>query len=297
MEKIFKIFFSHSFSFFFIFLGIVSFMGCPSSLDSQLDTARFALDHCNPSDSTTNASCQQAVDEANAALVADPGNVEAAILSSSGYLGLAGIDFLQFASKLVDVENNASTEFKQFQTLVSTVESTNSRSIDISPLLNASSVLSTTLAGKSADSDLNKRAFFQLGAIQSIDVFVRPVKLLSYDASNHIDLNQIDDAAADLLKQQFIDSDDNLSSGGTTDDKTLKASREGYCRCKLQTRLGGYTAACVRDLLRCELSNTETEDTEQDYDGDGTVVGDRVHDCDALINPPGKETCKDQNSQ
>jgi|GEM_PF-6607264 len=286
--------------------------GCPTTAETNIEQAQFALDHCNPASSTADTACQQAVDDANAVLATDPTNVEAGILASSGYLGLAGVDFLQFAAKLVALQSGSTNDFKQVQTLVSDVESTNSRTIDLVQLQSSKTVLVTAMAGQSSGTPLNDRGFFQLGIIQAIDGFVRPIKSISTDSSGNIDASNITDATADILKQNYINSDSNLSTSGTTDDKTLKATREGYCRCKLS--LFGYGAACVRDLVKCELQSSTPTGTEQDYNNDGTcgtaaspgkkasgatcgTAGGGTDDCAALRSPSGLVACKASNTE
>lgn len=302
----------------FVFLTIISaatlgaLSGCPTTAETNIEQAQFALDHCNPSSATADASCQQAVDDATAVLTTDPGNVEAAILASSGYLGLAGVDFLQFAAKLVALQSGSTNDFKQFQTLVSSVESTNSRTIDLTQLQSSKTVLVTAMAGKSSGTPLNDRGFFQLGVIQAIDGFVRPIKTITTDSSGNIDASKIDDTTADILRQNYINSDSNLSTSGTTDTSTLKATREGYCRCKLS--LFGYGAACVRDLVKCELQSAIPVGTEQDYNDDGTcgttgalgkrasgatcgTAGGGSDDCASLRSPSGLDACKASNTE
>lgn len=287
--------------------------GCPSSTDSALEAAKFALDHCNPADSATSTSCQEAVDQATSILTGDPTNVEAAILASSGYLGLAGIDFLQFAAKLVDVQSNSNADFKEFQDLVNDVESTNARTIDTDQLKSAVDVLVTALAGKTGDTGLNKQGLFQLGATQTLDNFVVPAKLVTIDANGDADPDSITSDVAERLRQNFLTSDDNISASGTDDADTLHAIREGFCLC--DDSLFGYSAACLRDLMRCELSDTDPDGTEQDYNNDGTcgtggVAGTAVGggtcaaagggstDCDSLTDSSTSavQSCKDSNT-
>lgn len=271
--------------------------GCPSSVTSDIEAAQFALDQCDPTDAGTASFCQDAVDRAEAILAGDPDNVEAALLASSGHLGLSGVDFLQFTAKLVEVQNNAEGNFKEFRTLITDVEAANSRTIDLTELAEAISILDAGLAGEAADTDLNERAFFQLGAIQSIDTFTRPVKLITFEADGDVNPDEINDDVAEQLRKNFLDTDNNLTSAGVTDEETLSAAREGYCLC-VENSPTGYGAKCVRDLMRCELSDTGTEDTEQDYDGDAVTVGDRTGDCDALTETNAAvETCKDNNTE
>ncbi len=268
--------------------------GCPSDTSSGIERARFAIDKCDPSDTNANSFCQTAIDEAEAILLLEPNNVEAAMLASSGYLGLAGIDFLQFAGKLIEAQNTTDADFKEFRNLVTDVESTNNRTVDLDRLRTSITTLETAINGLPTTTDLNKRAYFQLGTVQAMETFIVPVKLITIAADNTIDPSNITDETATILEQNFINGDDNLLASGTDDAETLSAMREGYCRC--QKSRFGYGAACIRDLMACELSTTDTEDTEQDYDADGVVAGDREDDCESLVNPPGVADCKSKNT-
>lgn len=293
-------------------LVITTTISCSSKANRYLDDARFALDHCDPSAASTTDSCQTAVDKANLVLADDPTNVDAAILASSGYMGLAGLDFLQFASELSDVQDNPEADLKQFQQLIDTVETENNRSIDTSYIRSAASVLETALVDLAGDTDLNKRAFFQLGVTQTIENYVIPSKIVSFTDVGQADPTAVTDAIAETLRQNFLDSDNNITAGGTTDTQTLSAMREGYCRCTLSDF--GYNSACVRDLMRCELSDTDPSGVEQDYDGNGTCGtstlsgiksngtactshGGGTADCEALRNPTGIETCKTEDTE
>ena len=84
----------------------------------------------------------------------------------------------------------------------------------------------------------------------------------------------------------------------------LRPLRENHCRCSLQTPLGGtagFSAACLRDLQRCELGVDDPDDppagdtlgVEQDYDSDGDTDN---ADCDTLLTPGGLNACADSNT-
>lgn len=308
----------------FLSLTFLTLTGCPSATDTHLENARFALDKCNPSDpGGTQASCQKAVDEAGLVLAGDTTNTEAAILSSSGHLGLAGVDFLQFVSEIIKTQDNPDADISSLKTVIDNVESDNKQEISETELGLAKTVLETATAGLTAATadNVQKRGLFQLGLVQNAQtyiVLVKRVGALTALAGNQelssTDLeNAIDDDLANELKNNFINSDNNLTASGTgSDDETAQAVRQGYCRC-IKTDFG-YGSPCLRDLSRCQLSETKTENTEQDYDNDGTcgetatlagtkrkdgsactTAGDRTDDCKLLLNPPGVEACKESD--
>lgn len=296
---------------FFFFLLLT---GCPpSDTESGIEAARFKLDGCNPSKSATVTICQEALDLLTPILASEPTNLEAAVLASSARLGLAGVDFLKFAEKLVGLRDSTTGDFQQFADLIGSVEKDRGEELNTDRLRDAVTVLSTALAGLSGDTDIKKRALFQLGATQAVETFVLPVKLTTalsttgtgtrtYDSSK---IDKVTPAVADTLKENFLKGDDNLTGGGTSDSKTLDAQRKAYCLCTHSTF--GYSDFCVRDLMRCQLSGgTTPTGTEQDYDGDikcgdgGKVgfankahttncatAGDYTEDCDALVKPTG----------
>lgn len=305
-------------------LGLVS---CVNSVKDALETAKFFLDNCDPTDANTASSCTSAINEANT-ILDDAGiantnvrKIEAAILASSGYLGLAGLDFLQFSAEAADIDADAKDAYVEFRNLVNEVEAANNRAIDLAQLQLAKGPLTTVLgigtAAEQTGNDDNAAAFFQLGMIFNIDGFVRPSKLAQadIDAGNILTMPGLgggggDETEADRAEQDFLIGDNALVSsaaGETLTDEMndiLRPMRENYCRCSLQAPLGGtagYDAACLRDLQRCELGvddpdNPPAGDTigvEQDYDSDGDTDN---ADCNTLLTPGGLDNCAENNT-
>lgn len=267
-----------TFSFFFALVAAL-LLSCADRIDSLIEQAKFALDRCDPAVASTLPNCTTAVEKADEIQTFDPANVDAAVLESSGRLGLAGFDFLQLAARLADLQNVAEEDFAEFRSLVTDVEAENGREIDLDELAAAVTPLSGALTGVTADEN-NERAFFQLGMIQAIDAFIRPVKVAGEDA---VSVADIDDTMSAIVSDDFVSADGNLVASGTTEDDILRPVRENFCRCSLN---GGFTAACLRDLMRCELSDTAAP--EQDYNGD--AAADRT-DCLTLVGPGGLSDC------
>lgn len=309
--------------------GLAMVWAC-GGISGLIEQANFALDNCNPTDETTEPNCQTAVNTAEEVLTGDSTNVPAALAASSGYLGLGHLDFLTLVADLADLQNSDTEDFEQFRDFISGpdgYETTEGVAIDIggtsdqpdsiqsakdafAGLMAASTttldVPSENLDADGAATDDNiKRAAFQLGAIQAIDAFVRPVKL-SGDAVGDITAN-IDADVATAVENDFLSADNNMILGGATEEESgdlLSAVRENYCRCSRQEPLGGiagFTPECLRDLMRCELY-VDPEDRivgsdigiEQDYNQDG---GSNNLDCVVLITPTtGSATCADGNT-
>ncbi len=265
----------------FVWFVFVGASGCPTATESNLDTARFNIDKCDPSDSTTFTTfCQAALDAATLILADDPTNVEAASIASSARLGLAGVDFLQFISKLVGAQSTSTQDTKEFADLITEVEAANGVTINRTQLRAAGAVLETALTGLSGNS-LTNSAFFQLGAVQAVETFVTLAK---------VSAGTFTDSDVSQFKSNAKNGDSNLSVAGVSDANTLRATREGHCRCKLADPLGeNYGTSCLSDLKTCFIESSGIP--IQSY-GAGA---DRASRCSALENPSGVATCKDTN--
>ncbi len=277
-------------------LAFVLLIGACGGVAGLIEQAQFALDQCNPTSETTLANCQEAVDRADSVQVGDPTNLDAAMVESSGYLGLARLDFLSFAADLTDLGNNAEGDFAEFRTIVSdyetdtlnTAQGLTGLEIELTDLQAAKDAFGDLLAGVAvgddgiATDDTAQRASFQLGIIQALDAFIRPVKVAGAGAANVAD---IDATVSAVVEADFLNGDNNLVIGGTTEEEggdLLQPLRENFCRCDLN---GGFNAACLRDLMRCQLSDDLVP--EQDYDGGGAVRA----DCTTLTSPAGLDAC------
>lgn len=282
-----------------ILFSAVMLTAC-SGVNGQLEEARFFLDGCNPSvTATLTTNCQPASDLASDILTAEPGNVEASILSSSARLGLAKFDFLQFAQSLQDI-TASSDDFSELKNIVSNYETSIGDTIDLTQLQAAKDAFNGIIASFTVDSagvaidPMIQRAAFQLGLIQALDSFIRAIKLTTGGIAN-VNTTNISTAIAAVIKSDFVNSDSNLVIGGTTTstgEALLKPVRLNYCLCSLQT--GGFTAACLRDLLRCELYTTDiTTQMEQDYNSSGAA---NAADCTTLLAPAGLTACQGTNT-
>ncbi len=263
----------------------LSLMASCGGTQADIEAARFLLDQCNATIEATLPNCTAASVKLTAVLAADPTNQEAATLLSSAQLGLAGLDFLSIAQTLTE---NTDDTYAQFRTLATDIETDIGREIDIDAFEEALPPLITALTDVTATED-NENVFFQLGILQAVDAFLRPVKIAGTDAAD-ITATTFDDIIVDL-RTNFVNADNNLVDGGVTDNDILEPVRENFCRCSLN---GGLTAACLRDLMRCEL-NPDLEDgdadnigIEQDYNEDATTTD---ADCETLLAPAGLSTC------
>lgn len=280
-------------------------MGCGGT-NKTLEEAVFHLDQCNATvEASLTSSCTPALNAATSVLTSDPTNTQAALISSSASVGLARLSILDFLSDLSTLGDANSGAYSQFRTFISTFEDESlggDHELDIDALQDAKDVLDTLLDGVTVDVDSNgvatdpllKRASFQLGVIQALDAYIRPVKIASGGQSNVANLTG---AEATRALQDYIDADNNLIRGGlsgTRAEDILTPLRENYCRCSLQD--SGFVASCLRDLMLCQLylSDSNLVTPENDYNGNATT---NSTDCATLLSPSGLTSCSDDDTE
>lgn len=280
---------------------------CAKRQDALREDAKFLLDRCNPTQESSLPNCTAAVTKANELQQIDPGDLDAAMLEASAELGLARFDFLSFLSDLSELQDSGADDFGRFRGFIldyeqalNTNQSLTGLEIVLAEMATAVDVFDGLFDDAAFDADgvatdeTTRRAFFQLGLIQALDAFIRPVKLASGGVAN---VANITDAQATRIQADFINADNNILRGGGDEseiDDVLRPIRENYCRCSLQTPLGGqagFNLTCLRDLMRCELY--DGNGIEQDYNDNGDVA---VGDCDTLLDPPGLEACGGTNT-
>lgn len=248
---------------------------------SLIETARFLMDQCDPAEAPSadeSDACSQAAAKTEIVLDDDATNLEAATLNSSAHLGLAGLEFLDIAEQLTDLQesDNSGNDFSQFQDLVATIEET--RAINLDELTLAQERLLIALTGVDA-APSNESDFFQLGLLQAVDAFIRPAKLAGDNAANAD--TAITEAVTIIVEANFIAADNNLVLGGTTDTDVLGPIRNNYCFCKINAGgFGGFDTTCLRDLMKCELAGAAATPS-QDYDASGTP---NALDCTTLLS-------------
>ncbi len=274
---------------------------CPSSEQSLLDELKFALDRCNPVSEPASLTtfCQTAVDKGELLIAEAPTDKNARILLSNAYFGRSGLDFLDLLQTFADLSSTAADDFEEIRDALTGV------SVDLTKLRLSVTTL-TDLTGLAAAD--NEDYFRQLGLMRSLEAFVRPVKQSVDDANAFNEakvVEKIDADEAAIIEEDYLNADNNLADTEVDDDDILSPIRENYCRCSLQNPLGGsagFNAACLRDLMRCEL-NPNVGDTStstinnagiaQDYNRDG-ALDDR--DCATLLDPTGLSACGGQDT-
>lgn len=277
-----------------LLLGIAAFStggACPSQSQSLLDDLKSALDHCSPviDPASLTTFCQTAVEKGEELIAESPTDVNARILLSNAYFGRAGLGFLDLLETFADLANTTANDYAEIRDAIQGL------TVDLDDLRSSVSTLTNLVDSEGLTAEGNDDLFRQLGLVRALEAFVRPVQQAGAEAAN-VDAN-IDAAEAATIASDFLNSDNDLVDTDVDDADVLSPIRENYCRCSLQT--GGFTAACLRDLMRCELSsaatdtNTDNLGIEQDYDGDGDA--DDV-DCTTLLTPTGLSACGGRNT-
>ncbi|MDO8644763.1 MAG: hypothetical protein Q7S00_07370 [bacterium] len=269
-----------------VVLFILTAASCANDNDLLMEEARFLVDSCQPSVAATLPNCTSAIAKVDQIQLTDPTNLDAAGLESSAYLARAGFTALGLSSNLSGLNGDSAEDFAEFLDYIDTVEVENGSEIVLGDLRSSVTAVSGVLGvdGSSVTpGETNHWALYQLGMLQAVDAFIRPVKLAGTGAAD-VSTTTIDATVATTVKEDFVNADNNITASGTTDTDILNPVRKNYCRCSLQTPSGGatagFTAACLRDLMRCTLSTTLP--TEQDYDLD---LDTDVTDCVALLTP------------
>lgn len=284
-----------------VLAGLLTAGACPSTEQSLLDELKFALDRCSPvSDPESVATfCQTAVEKGEELVAEAPTDVNANLLLSNAYFGRAGLDFLDLLETTTNLIDTATDDFEEIRAALTGL------TVDTTHLRDSVKVLSDLINDEGLSASENEDLFRQLGLMRALESFVRPVKLSVNTSNTFSEANlivNIGGEEANTILSDFLNADNNLGDSGVDDEDILKPIRENYCRCSLQTPLGGsagFNAVCLRDLMRCELNPDAADDTgdnggvEQDYNSDGAI---NDVDCITLVTPSGLSSCAGRNT-
>ena len=216
-------------------------MSCAVSSDSDLETARFALDS---GDYTT------AINKALTVFNNQPSNIEAAMLLAEGYAGRAGADLLNIA---IDLTSNASNE-DEFDAVHDALVANIGNFSDLRAAIVA---LGTTLSPQPSSADeLFTDHQFELGMYQAIEAYGLPSITAQPTADGDITVSDITEEIKSTTQNGFINADNNLIAAGfSANDTIVLGIRETYCA--LQRATGsteGFELSALRDMNSCQLS-------------------------------------------
>lgn len=232
-----------------------------TSTENDLDKARFALDNCSE---TSISDCETAVAEADKVLASDQYNIDASMIKASALATSAGIGLVSTMSDIADVTSGEEDE--KFQTIHTAVVTTIQ---DIGNLRSAITALSDIPAANrpAATDPEHNDFFFQMGFLQTVEIFARPTILAQPAAASAVTVNNITDADKGYVYDDFVAADDNLIEGGVTADGSggdlITVIRQNYCVLhNISTpATGGFTVAELRDLITCQLCFGVTDTT------------------------------------
>lgn len=220
-------------------------LGCATSANDKLESARFALDGGN---------WGSAITSAGEVLAGDPSDVEAALLLSSGYAGRAGIRILSVSSDIADADNSDNEFDVVHDSLVDTIA-------DLGDLRLSITSLTATLDPQPTDAhDLYADQQFQTGMLEAIEAFGLSSIHAQPTADGPIAVTDITSEDKDNIQNDLINADDHLIASGMEEtDDLVKNIRKNYCVLKnASTAASGFDLAVIRDLNLCQLS-TEDE--------------------------------------
>lgn len=250
-------------------------LSCASSTEGSLDSARFALDNCKPEDV---AACETAADEVDKVLAGDPDNISAALIKSSARATQGRVDMLSLISDLTQTttESGIDQETQKFKFIRSALLGTMTTA-DLVYLREGVSTLTDIVDGGAAPQDetdpLYRDFYFQLGMLQSLEAFIRPVKLAQPEEDVAVAAITGDDAG--FVRSDFLNADNNLIKGGIEEGETgwdlVEITRKNYCALKGASIGAGFETAELRALMECQLNDNFANLAGP---GDGSDTGD-----------------------
>lgn len=253
-----------------VFLCLL-FVSCASSETSSYEEAKFSLDA---------ADYDAAITAGLEALAENPDNVLAARVVASAYLGRSGIDYLDLAEGITDLQNGTVTNLQQIgAVLPATATMADVRSA-IETLEGLTGIGETTITNE----DLQDAAF-DLGLLMVIEQFA----IGWYNSNEGADTSGISDDNAADVQADLVSFDNRLVSAGMDSGEDFIAEvRQTFCILEPISAGSGFTTAEYQDFVACELA-----------DDSSTVVTTTVANCNA-INPDnqtaGVQACYDEDT-
>jgi len=224
-----------------------------TSTENDLDKARFALDSCSD---TSIADCETAAAEADKVQVNDPYNIDASMIESSALATAAGIGLITTMSDIADV--SVDVEDRKFQVIHDVIVLTIQDINDLRNAITAQSDIPAANRPAATDPEHND-FFFQMGFLQTVEIFARATILAQPTTTAAVTVNNIVEADRGYMYDDFVAADDNLIEGGVAADgdggDLIAAIRQNYCVLHNVTlpATNGFTLAELRDLITCQL--------------------------------------------
>lgn len=227
----------------FLFLPffLLAIIACASTEQDALEDAQFALDR---------GDYTEAITAATEALTANPANTSAVRILSSAYFGRSGIDFLDLAEVITDLDASAGIE--NFTTVANALPDDSDlddlRSA-IETLENFSGIDATTYTD-----EVLADAAFDVGIMQIVEQYALGVFGSNFTTS--FDASLITEAQAGSALDDFINFDNRLIASGVDETETfIEAIRQNFCVLKSKSAGDGFTLGEYQALVHCQLTS------------------------------------------
>ncbi|MBF0104977.1 MAG: hypothetical protein HQM16_06580 [Deltaproteobacteria bacterium] len=219
--------------------------GCATNFASALEDARFALD---------NENWDEAIEKASDALAADPTSIEAGRLLSNAYFGRSGLDYLDIAEGIIDLETaSADSDLERIAAVLPDTVTMADLRLAITTLEGFAAISSATSYAAVEDEELAD-AIFDLGMMQTIEHFAIGVYSSNYFGTFDPSLITADNATS--VQSDLVGFDDRLiQSGLDADESYLNEIRKGYCVLANISAAAGFTQGEYQAWVACELSS------------------------------------------
>lgn len=216
---------------------------CASSVKSNLESAQFALDASD---------FDSAITHATNALVDDPDNIAAARILASAYLGRSGIDFLDLAQGIVDLESSTVSNLQQIADVLPDTA-------DMDDVRSAIETLEAIDGIDDADlaTDELKDAVFDLSIMQIIEHFALGVYGSDYFGT--FDPTGITDEQRTSVQGDLINFDNRLiASGVESTEGYIDEIRQTFCILEPLSSGEGFTQTEFQAFVGCQLDDDNT---------------------------------------
>jgi hypothetical protein len=256
---------------------LMSLVQCASAVQSNLEAAQFALDASD---------FDSAITHATNALTDDPDNIEAARILASAYLGRSGIDFLDLAEGIVDLESSDVSNLQQIaDVLPATADMDDVRSA-VETLEAIDGIDDATLA-----TDELKDAAFDLSIMQIIEHFALGVYGSSYFSA--FDPTGISDDQRSSVQGDLVDFDNRLiASGVDSAEGYIDEIRQTLCILEPLSTGEGFTQSEYQAFVGCQLDDDPTT-------FDTAAIDPTIADC-SVVDPGSQsaavEACYDEDT-
>lgn len=263
----------------FLTVFFISFVAaCASSEIANLEEAKFALDQGNYS---------EAISKATAAISEDSSNVEAYRILASAYFGRSGLDFLDIAEGITDLQNSGVSNFQQIADVLP------SSGVTLSDLRAAIETLEDIpgITATSTEDEGLQDAAFDLAIMQTVEHFALGVYGSGFFGT--FDPTGISDSNRSSVQEDLINFDNRfILSGVDSGEDFISEIRQTFCLLEPLSAGEGFTTSEYQAFVGCELSDDPaTFDT--------TAIDADLANC-AALDPDGQgadvTACYDTNT-